>query len=230
MYLKGGIIMNTFNIKNYKPKDFAELLGVSVKTLQRWDREDILKANRTPTDRRYYTYDQYLQFKGMQTENDRRDVVIYARVSTRNQKDDLQNQVEFLKQFCNAKGMIVNQCMEEFGSGLNYNRKKWNKLLEDVMEHKIKMIVISSKDRFIRFGYDWFEKFCEKFNTKIMIVNNETLSPNEELVQDMISILHVFSCRLYGLRKYKNQIKEDEELAQELQNGNKSNAGTENED
>ena len=222
--------MNTFNIKNYKPKDFAELLGVSVKTLQRWDREDILKANRTPTDRRYYTYDQYLQFKGMQTENDIRDVVIYARVSTRNQKDDLQNQVEFLKQFCNAKGMIVNQCIEDFGSGLNYNRKKWNKLLEDVMEHKIKMIVISSKDRFIRFGYDWFEKFCEKFNTKIMIVNNETLSPNEELVQDMISILHVFSCRLYGLRKYKNQIKEDEELAQELQNGNKSNAGTENED
>ena len=222
--------MNTFNIKNYKPKEFAELLGVSVKTLQRWDREGILKANRTPTDRRYYTYAQYLQFKGIQTENDRRDVVIYARVSTRNQKDDLQNQVEFLKQFCNAKGMIVNQCIEDFGSGLNYNRKKWNKLLEDVMEHKIKMIVISSKDRFIRFGYDWFEKFCEKFHTKIMIVNNEALSPKEELVQDMISILHVFSCRLYGLRKYKNQIKEDEELAQELQNGNKSNAGTENED
>ena len=57
--------MNTSNITNYKPKDFAELLGVSVKTLQRWDREGILKADRTPTDRRYYTYDQYLQFKGM---------------------------------------------------------------------------------------------------------------------------------------------------------------------
>ena len=208
--------MNTTNITNYKPKEFAELLGVSVKTLQRWDREGILKANRTPTDRRYYTYAQYLQFKGIQTEQDRRDVVIYARVSTRNQKDDLQNQVEFLKQFCNAKGMIVNQCMEEFGSGLNYNRKKWNKLLEEVMENKIKTIVISSKDRFIRFGYDWFEKFCEKFHTKIMIVNNEALSPNEELVQDMISILHIFSCRLSGLRKYKNQIEEDEELAKEL--------------
>ena len=220
--------MNTTNITNYKPKDFAELLGVSVKTLQRWDREGILKANRTPTDRRYYTYDQYLQFKGIQTENDRRDIVIYARVSTKNQKEDLQNQVEFLKQFCNAKGIIVNQCIEDFGSGLNYNRKKWNKLLEEVMENKIKMIVISSKDRFIRFGYDWFEKFCEKFHTKIMIVNNEALSPKEELVQDMISILHVFSCRVYGLRKYKNQIKEDEGLAQELQNRTPSNAGTEN--
>ena len=222
--------MNTSNITNYKPKDFAELLGVSVKTLQRWDRDGILKANRTPTDRRYYTYDQYLQFKGIQTENDIRDTVIYARVSTRNQKDDLQNQVEFLKQFCNAKGIIVNQCIEDFGSGLNYNRKKWNKLLDEVMENKIKTIVISNKDRFIRFGYDWFEKFCEKFNTKIIIVNNETLSPNEELVQDIISILHVFSYRLYGLRKYKNQIKEDEEIAKELQNGNKPNAGTNTKD
>ena len=64
--------MNTSNITNYKPKDFAELLGVSVKTLQRWDREGTLKANRTPTDRRYYTYNQYLQFKGIDTENDTR--------------------------------------------------------------------------------------------------------------------------------------------------------------
>lgn len=218
--------MNTSNITNYKPKDFAELLGVSVKTLQRWDREEILKANRTPTNRRYYTYDQYLQFKGIQTENDLRDTVIYARVSTKNQKEDLNNQVEFLKQFANAKGIIVNQCIEDFGSGLNYNRKKWNQLLEEVMEQKIKTIIISSKDRFIRFGYDWFEKFCMKFNTSIIVVNNESLSPNEELVQDIISILHVFSCRLYGLRKYKNQIKEDIEIAKELQNRNKPNTGT----
>ena len=105
--------MNTSNITNYKPKDFAEWLGVSVKTLQRWDN----------------TYDQYLPFKGIHTENNNRQMVIYARVSTRNQKDDLQNQVTFLRQFCNAKGIIVDQCMEEYGSGLNYNRKKWNQLI-----------------------------------------------------------------------------------------------------
>ena len=219
----GGIIMNTSNITNYKPGDFAELLGVSVKTLQRWDREGILKANRTPTDRRYYTYDQYLQFKGIKTEKDNRQTVIYARVSTRNQKEDLQNQVTFLRQFCNAKGMIVDQCIEEYGSGLSYNRKKWNQLLEEVMEQKIKTIVVTHQDRFIRFGYDWFERFCEKFHTMIVIVNNEELSPQEELVQDMLSILHVFSCRLYGLRKYKNQIKRDEEIVKELQNRNSSN-------
>ena len=81
------------HIKYHKlqAKRFCWTVGVSVKTLQRWDRDGTLKANRTPTDRRYYTYDQYLQFKGISTEDDQRQVVIYARVSTRNQKDDLQN-------------------------------------------------------------------------------------------------------------------------------------------
>ena len=227
-YAHGGIAMNTSNITNYKPKDFAELLGVSVKTLQRWDREGTLKANRTPTDRRYYTYNQYLQFKGIDTENDTRQIVIYARVSTRDQKDDLQDQVSFLRQFCNARGVIVDQCIEEYGSGLNYNRKKWNPLLDEVMEQTIKTIIVTHKDRFIRFGYDWFEKFCMKFNTTI--VNNEELSPQEELVQDIVSILHVFSCRLYGLRKYKKQIEGDEEIAKELQNGNKSDSRAKNQD
>ena len=220
--------MNVAHITNYKPKDFAELLGVSVKTLQRWDREGTLKANRTLTDRRYYTYDQYLQFKGIGSENDIRQTVIYARVSTKNQKDDLKNQVTFLRQFCNARGMIVDRCIEDYGSGLNYNRKNWNRLLDEVMEQKIKTIVITHKDRFIRFGYEWFEKFCMKFHTTILVVNNEELSPQEELVQDIVSILHVFSCRLYGLRKYKKQIEKDEEIAEELQNGTESHAGAEN--
>ena len=77
------------------------------------------------------------------------------------------------------------------------------------MEQKIKTIIVTHKDRFIRFGYDWFEKFCAKFNTIIVVVNNEELSPQEELVQDIVSILHVFSCRLYVLRKYKKQIERD---------------------
>lgn len=208
--------MNTSNIKNYKPKEFAELLNVSVKTLQRWDRNDILKAHRTPTDRRYYTYDQYLLFKGIINTKDERQNVIYARVSTKNQKDDLEKQISFLQQYCNAKGIIVNRSIKDYGSGLDYNRRQWNTVLDDVMNNKIKTIIITHKDRFIRFGYDWFENFCMKFNTSILIVNNETLSPNEELVQDIISILHEFSCRLYGLRKYKKQIQKDDEIAKDL--------------
>ena len=85
--------MNTSNITNYKPKDFAELLGISVKTLQRWDREGILKANRTPTDRRYYTYDQYLQFKGINIENDKRQAVISLMTNTFSLKAFIQNTI-----------------------------------------------------------------------------------------------------------------------------------------
>ena len=95
------------------------------------------------------------------------------------------------------------------------------------MEQKIKTIIVTHKDGSSRFGYDWFEKFCMKFNTTIVVVNNEELSPQEELVQDIVSILHVFSCRLYGLRKYKKQIERDEEIAKELQDRNKSNRGAE---
>ena len=98
------------------------------------------------------------------------------------------------------------------------------------MEQKIKTIIITHKDRFIRFGYDWFEKFCMKFHTTIVIVNNEELSPQEELVQDIVSILHVFSCRLYGLRKYKKQIGRDEEIVKELQDGDQSHTRAENQD
>ena len=218
--------MNTKHITNYKPKDFAELLGVSVKTLQRWDRENILKAKRTPTDRRYYTYDQYLEYKGINNTNSNRKTIIYTRVSTNGQKDDLKNQIKFLLNFTSSEGIIVDEIIEDIGSGLNYNRKKWNKLIEECMENKIDSIIVTHKDRFIRFGFDWFERFLGKFNVKIIVVNNELLSPQEELVQDIISILHVFSCRIYGLRKYKKKIERDEEIAKSLQGGNKTNRKT----
>ena len=204
--------------KHYKPKEFAELLNVSVLTLQRWDNAGKLKAFRTPTDRRYYTYEQYKEFKGI-TSSEKR-TVIYTRVSTSNQKDDLKNQVDFLRQYANAKGIIIDEVIEDYGSGLNYNRKKWNKLIDECMTSDIGTIIVTHKDRFIRFGFEWYERFLEKFNVKIIVVNNESLSPSEELVQDIISILHIFSCRIYGLRKYKKKIKEDEEVEKSIQDRN----------
>ena len=98
------------------------------------------------------------------------------------------------------------------------------------MENKVDSIIVTHKDRFIRFGYDWFERFLSKYNVKIIVVNNELLSSKEELVQDIISILHVFSCRIYGLRKYKKKIKRDEEIAKILQSRNKTNNKTNTKD
>ena len=128
--------MNSKHITNYKPKDFAELLGVSVKTLQRWDRENVLKAKRTPIDRRYYTYEQYLEFKGINSVNIHRKTVIYTRVSTNGQKDDLKNQIVFLLNFTSSKGIIVDEIIEDIGSGLNYNRKNGINLLRNVWKIK----------------------------------------------------------------------------------------------
>ena len=200
---------------NYKPQIFAEMIGVSVKTLQRWDNEGKLKAFRTPTDRRYYTHDQYLNYMGMGNTSKGK-TIIYARVSTLNQKDDLKNQIEFLEQFANARGIIIDEILKDIGSGLNYNRQKWNQLIENCTKGLIKTIIIAHKDRFIRFGFDWFERFLKSYGVEIIVVNNESVSPEQELVNDLISIIHVFSCKIYGLRKYKKQIKEDKEIVKKL--------------
>ena len=194
-----------------KPKDFAEKIGVTVKTLQNWDNDGTLKAQRTPTNRRYYTEKQYLEYIG-QGKSSQRKVVAYARVSNAGQKDDLANQVKFLRNYANGKGIILDEVITDIGSGLNYKRKKWNQLLDSIMSNEIDTVYITYKDRFIRFGYDWFEKLAHKFNTQIVVLNNPDLSPTEELTEDLVSIIHVFSCRIYGLRKYKKKIENDEAL------------------
>lgn len=183
-----------------KPKEMAERLGVTVRTLQIWDSKGVLKAYRTPTNRRYYTEEQYLNYIG-KSELTKRKNVAYARVSTNGQKDDLKNQIGFIRQYVNAKGVVLDETMTDVGSGLNYNRKKWNKLLEEVMNNQIDTIYITYKDRFIRFGYDWFERLCKMHNTKIVVLNNVETSPTQEMIDDMVSIVHVFSCRLSGLRQ-----------------------------
>ena len=201
--------------KQYKPNEFAKLINVSVMTLQRWDNKGILSAFRSPTNRRYYTHRQYLSYIGedsSESEENKRKTVIYARVSNRGQKDDLVNQVEFLKQYANSKGIIIDMVVEDIGSGLNYNRKKWNELLLMCRNGEVKQILVAHKDRFIRFGYSWFDEFLKSYGVELVVVNNEKLSPKQELVQDLISITHIFSCRIYGLRKYKKELKEDDDL------------------
>ena len=192
--------------------DMAKRLGVSVKTLQRWDREGILVAKRNPNNRRYYTEDQYLEYIGSSCKKDKK-IIAYVRVSNNNQKDDLQNQITFIRNYVNAKGEILDDVIQDIGSGLNYNRKHWNDLLfNQISKGEIGKIYITYKDRFVRFGFDWFERYCNHHDCEIVIINNPDTSPQQELIDDLISIIHVFSCRIYGLRKYKKDISEDESL------------------
>lgn len=192
--------------------DMAKRLGVSVKTLQRWDREGILVAKRNPNNRRYYTEDQYLEYIGSPCKKDKK-IIAYVRVSNNNQKDDLQNQITFIRNYVNAKGEILDDVIQDIGSGLNYNRKHWNDLLfNQISKGEIGKIYITYKDRFVRFGFDWFERYCNHHDCEIVIINNPDTSPQQELIDDLISIIHGFSCRIYGLKKYKKDISVDESL------------------
>lgn len=177
------------------------MIGRSVNTLQRWDREGVLRAKRTPTNRRYYTHEDYLTIIGGKPKE--RSIVAYLRVSSATQRPDLANQRAAVEQFCLASGRAVAEYLEDAGSGLNYKRKHFLELMEQVERDEISEIVVAHKDRLVRFGFEWFEKFAENHGAKIVVMNAESLSPEEEMVQDLLSIVHCFSSRLYGLRRYK---------------------------
>lgn len=195
--------------KIYNVTQFAEMIGKSVKTLQKWDRDGILKAYRSPSNRRYYTHRQYLDYIG-ESRTEIKSNVIYARVSTRNQIDDLKNQIKYLEKYCLDNGIPISNIYSDFGSGMNYSRKKWNTLIDDCFEGKIDKIIISYKDRFVRFGFDWISDLLYRLTgTQIIIVENISTTPENELIQDLISIIHVFSCRVYGLRKYKKKLEKE---------------------
>ncbi len=197
----------------YTLGEFSKLTGHGKSTLQLWDRKGVLVAHRTLTNRRYYTYDQYLQVLGEQSniddaKTDKR-TVIYARVSSRNQKDDLAHQEDFLRQWANARGIIVDDVLTDIGSGLNFKRRGFNKLM---YSNDISRIIIAHKDRLTRFGFDWFEDYLKRRGVELVVVNNERLSPQAEMVDDLVAIIHVFSARIYGLRKYAKKVRDDTSL------------------
>lgn len=193
-----------------KPKDVAKILNVTVRTLQSWDRQGLLSALRTPAGRRWYSEEQINKFLNKKnSQNSEKINIAYSRVSSRQQKNELENQENFIKNYVNSNGMIIGKYFSDIGSGLNYKRENFLKMIELTMERKVDKIFVTYKDRVVRFGFDFVEWFCQRFGTEIVVLNDKKTSPENELVNDLISIIHVFSCRIYGLRKYKKTIKEE---------------------
>ncbi len=190
----------------YSPKQFGKLIGKSVNTLQKWDRKGILPAYRSPTNRRYYTHAHYLQYRGL-ISSEHGLVIAYARVSSPGQKKDLAIQKQALRAYCLEHGIKVDHWIADIGSALNYKRKGFNQIIELIELGQVKRLVIGYQDRFVRFGYDWFEQFCERHGTEITVINGETFSPEEELVRDLIAMISVWSRRLPGLRSHKSLIR-----------------------
>ena len=199
-------------MKRYKVGEFAKLLNVTVKTLQNWDKQGTLKAYRTPTNQRFYTEEQLNQVLNLSNNNQNKKQglkIDYCRVSTHNQKNNLENQEEYLRSYTNAKGVILDEVFTDIDSGINYSRKNFNKILELVEAGEISEIYVTYKDRFVRFGFDWFNNFCEKHGAKIIILNQPSTSPEQELAEDLLNIVTVFSARNNDLATYKKQLEQN---------------------
>jgi predicted site-specific integrase-resolvase len=181
----------------------SEILGIHPNTLRSWESKNLIEAIKTPSGQRLYNTNSYIQNQ-KKIEFKIKKNYIYTRVSSSNQKDDLKTQTNLLKlKFPN------HNAISDIGSGLNYKRKGFQTILESCLSGDIGQVVVTHKDRLCRFGFEMVEYLVNSAGGEIVVLNDIKSSPQEEMVKDITSIIHVFSSRLYGLRKYKTQIKDE---------------------
>jgi len=189
----------------YSIGQFAKRVGKSVSTLRRWDASGEFVAKKHHSGHRYYDESDVRRLLGIKV-NEKK-VIVYCRVSSRGQEDDLKSQVKAMEQFCLSSGIAVDEWVHEIGGGMNFKRKKFLKIMDAIQKGEVSKLLIAHKDRLVRFGFEYFEHLAIRNGCELVVVNQESLSPQQEMVEDLMAIIHPFSCRLYGLRKYKKDIK-----------------------
>jgi putative resolvase len=203
---------------NYVPARMATAkLGVTLRTLLRWEEAGKIKTIKTPNGQRRYDIDSVISIQ----QSDK-PTVLYARVSSHSQKSNLERQIQFLvSQYPSC------EVIRDVGSGLNFKRKGLLSLLERILSGDVGMVVVANKDRLCRFGFDLITWFAKRSNCEILVLNNN-VSSQREMLEDALAIIHVFSHRLKGLRKYKQKIKEDPDLPSVPEGGNKEDLDVKN--
>jgi putative resolvase len=202
----------------YTVSQFAKKVGVSVKTLQKWDRIGVLPAPRTVTNRRYYTDEELARALRLPRVSKERRTIGYCRVSSQAQQPDLLNQRRVLEQWCEQQHISVDEWIMEVGGGLNFERKQFLRLVDAILDGQVERVVLAHQDRLARFGYQLLVHLCRTHQCELLVMNTEELSPEQELVQDLITITHCFSSRLYGLRNYRKALEKaikDDQSAQD---------------
>lgn len=184
----------------------SKILGVSIPTLRRWDKEGRLIPIKTEAGHRRYDISAIRPETIHKYEPDARKTIAYARVSSHDQKDDLERQKQVLELFCSKQGWVFD-IVSDLGSGMNYHKKGLRKLLSGILNGETGRLVLTHKDRLLRFGAELVFSICEAKNVEVVIMNKgeETASFEEELAQDVLEIITVFSARLYGSRSKKNK-------------------------
>ncbi|MGK5094407.1 IS607 family transposase [Deltaproteobacteria bacterium TL4] len=184
----------------------AKTLGVAVTTLRRWEKEGRLVADERTVgrQRRYNLARLKPNFFHEATPNDRK-TIAYARVSSHDQKSDLERQKQVLEMYCASQGWKF-ELISDLGSVMNYHKKGLRKLLNEILSNSVGRLVITHKDRLLRFGAELVFAICEAKEVEVVILNKgESASFEEDLAKDVLEIITVFSARLYGSRSHKNQ-------------------------
>ena len=182
-------------MKYYSSREASKILDVHANTLRKWADDGKIEAIKTAAGQRRYNLDQYLQISQQRT------IVCYCRVSSSKQRDDLARQVDFMREkYPNA------EIVKDVGSGLNFKRKGLKAILERAMRGDSLELVVAHRDRLARFGQDLIKQVIEFNGGKLVVLDQSACSPEEELTKDLLNILHVFSCRMHGVRNYKKQV------------------------
>lgn len=194
----------------YKAKEFCERVRISIKTLERLEKSGKITPIRRGPRLRYYTEEHVSHLLGIfdSEKKSKRKVIAYYRVSTNSQKREMIYQRQSIEKFCLSSGVAVDEYLSDIGSGINFKRKNFLKIIDMIERGEISKLIFTHKDRLTRFAYELIEERCSVNNVELVVINLESSSPQKELVEDLMTIIHVFSCRLHALRKYKNQIKE----------------------
>ena len=188
----------------------AKLLGVHVQTLRNWERTGKLKPDSiSPGGTRRYNQDKILQITGKELpeiEKDERISIAYARVSSHDQKGDLQKQAQVLELYCAEHGYKY-ELITDLGLGMNYYKKGLTTLIHKILENNVRRLILTHKDRLLRFGAELIFSICEAKGVEVVILNKgeEKASFEEDLANDVLEIITVFSARLYGSRSRKNK-------------------------
>ncbi len=205
-----------------KPREFCEIVGISYRTFKRWVSEGRVNVVRTPSGRMRVPYSEVERILGGRPEAREVRAVVYARVSSSDQKSDLERQVQYLTQYCSAKGYRVVDVLSDVASGLKADRRGLLKLFNYVVSRQVDVVVVTYRDRLTRFGFEYLEYFFRQYGVRIEVIyGDEPKDAHRELVEDLLSIVTSFAGKLYGMRSHRKKrlVEGFKKLVEEVEKG-----------
>lgn len=204
-------------MKYYTIHEFSKLVGKTPQTLRNWNKKGLLVPHHTGANGyRYYSHDQLKQVLNIKENKKSKVIIGYCRVSSYKQKDDLQRQVENMKLYLDKQNKNY-EIIEDIGSGINYTKKGLRTLLRKIVNDEVEKVVVLYKDRLLRFGFELVEYIANLYGCEIEVIDSTEKTEQQELVEDLVQIITVFSCKLQGKRANK-ALKMIEELTEDDKN------------